>query len=288
MREPFSVQTPGRQPVRRVVRLLDRLGRRAERQHRQHRAEDLLAGDAVRLRDAGEHRRREPEAALGQVARRRPAGRALGLAGVGELADAGQLRGGVDRADVGVLVERVADAQRGQPPLQRRDQFVGDRLLHEQPRAGAAHLALVEEDAVDDALDGLVERGVVEDDVGRLAAEFEREPLRRAGQRPLDDLADVGRAGERDLVDVVVLDERLPDRRAAGQDVDHARRQVGLGDDLGQHQRGQRRGLGRLEDDGVAAGQRGRDLPRRHQQREVPRDDLAGHADRPRVGPKPA
>jgi hypothetical protein len=34
-------------------------------------------------------------------------------------------------------------------------------------------MALVEEDAVDDALHRLVERGVLEDDVGRLAAEFE-------------------------------------------------------------------------------------------------------------------
>ena len=59
-------------------------------------------------------------------------------------------------------------------------------LLHEQPRAGAAHVALVEEDAVDDALDGLVDRRVVEHDVGRLAAELEREPLAGAGQRALD------------------------------------------------------------------------------------------------------
>src|SRR4051812_25503308 len=36
----------GRQSVRRVVRLLDRLLRRAEGQYRQHRPEDLLAGDA--------------------------------------------------------------------------------------------------------------------------------------------------------------------------------------------------------------------------------------------------
>jgi hypothetical protein len=34
-------------------------------------------------------------------------------------------------------------------------------------------VALVEEDAVDDALDRLVDGRVVEDDVGRLAAEFE-------------------------------------------------------------------------------------------------------------------
>src|SRR4051794_34413316 len=37
----------GRQPVRRVVRLLHRLLGRAEREHAQHRAEDLLLRDAV-------------------------------------------------------------------------------------------------------------------------------------------------------------------------------------------------------------------------------------------------
>ena len=41
-----------------------------------------------------------------------------------------------------------------------------------------------------------------------------------------------------------------------------------------------RRLLGRLEDDGVAGGQRGGELPGRHQDREVPRDDLRDHAER--------
>src|ERR1035441_1720964 len=35
--------------------------------------------------------------------------------------------------------------------------------------------------------------------------------------------------------------------------------------------------LGRLEDDAVARGQRGRQLPDRHQDGEVPRDDLGDH-----------
>ena len=116
-----------------------------------------------------------------------------------------ELLGRVDGADVGVLVERVAEAQRAQPPLQLGDHGVVHALLHEQPRAGAAHVALVEEDAVDDALDGLVDRRVVEHDVGRLAAELERQLLAGAGQRPLDLLADLGRAGERHLVDAGVL-----------------------------------------------------------------------------------
>ena len=57
---------------------------------------------------------------LGQHAVGLPALRALGVPDVGELADAGQLLGGVDRAEVGVLVQRVADAQRADPPLQAR------------------------------------------------------------------------------------------------------------------------------------------------------------------------
>ena len=45
-------------------------------------------------------------------------------------------------------------------------------------------------------------------------------------------------------------------------------------------QRGQRRLLGRLEHHAVARGQGRAELPRGHQQREVPRDDLADDADR--------
>ena len=54
---------------------------------------------------------------------------------------------------------------------------VVDALLHEEARAGAAHVALVEVDAVDDAFDGLVDGRVGEDDVRRLAAELEGEAL---------------------------------------------------------------------------------------------------------------
>jgi hypothetical protein len=67
----------------------------------------------------------------------------------------------------------------------------------------------------------------------------------------------------------------LADLAVAGDDVDHAGGRPASVADLGEQERGQRGVLGRLEDDGVAAGQRGRDLPGQHQQREVPGDDLA-------------
>ena len=65
----------------------------------------------------------------------------------------------------------------------------------------------------------------------------------------------------------------------AGDDVHHSRRQLRLPQHVREEKRGQRRRFRGLEDDGVARGQSGRDLPREHQQREVPRDDLPRHAD---------
>ena len=164
-----------------------------------------------------------------------------------------------------------------------RDERLVDRLLDEEPRAGAADVSLVEVDAVDDPLDRLVERRVVEDDVRGLAAELEREPLAGAGEAPLDLLPDLGRAGEGDLVDVLVLDERGAGAAVARDDVDDARGQLGLAKDVGEEQRRERCRLGRLEDDGVAARERRRDLPGEHEEREVPRDDLARDADRART-----
>jgi hypothetical protein len=75
-----------------------------------------------------------------------------------------------NRAHVHRLVERIADAQffhaRPQPVVE----LVGDAFLHDGARSGAADLALVEPDRVDDALDGRVEIGVLENDERRLAA----------------------------------------------------------------------------------------------------------------------
>ena len=154
--------------------------------------------------------------------------RAFVDAALHELLDLGELLLGVDRADVGVLVERVADAQDGEAALEAGEHVLGDAFLDQQARAGAADVALVEEDAVDDAFDGLVDRGVVEDDVGRLAAEFEGELFAGAGERVLDDLADFGGAGEGDLGGERMVDHGGSGFARAGDDVDDAGRQSGI------------------------------------------------------------
>ena len=137
---------------------------------------------------------------------------------------------------------------------------------------------------VDDPVDGLLDRRVVEDDVGGLAAELERDLLVGAGDGLRDLASDGGRAREGDLVDSGMPHQSRSGGSGTGDDVDDARGQVGLLQDLGEEERRERRGLGGLEHDRVARGERRGDLPREHEQREVPRDDLSRDAERLRVG----
>ena len=102
------------------------------------------------------------------------------LARSDELTDALELHLGIDRADVGILVEGITEAKRLHPVTQLAHDDVVHALLDEEARARTAHVPLVEVDAVDDAFDRLVERRIFEHDVRRFAAQLERELLLRA------------------------------------------------------------------------------------------------------------
>ena len=132
-----------------------------------------------------------------------------------------------------------------------------------------------------DPVEREVEVGVVHDDDRVLATELEVDVLQPlgGGLEHLD--TGVARAGERDDRDVGMLHEALADGSpTAVDDVDHAVGDAGLDEELDEPlpERGCVRG--RLEDDGVSGDERGRDLPGRDRDREVPRRNDADHADR--------
>ena len=96
-----------------------------------------------------------------------------------------------------------------------------------QARAGAADLALIEEDGAGRAGDGRIEIRVRQDDDRRLAAQLHRHLLHVAGRRLHDQPADLGGSREGDLVDAGVGGERGARRRThAGDDVEHALREI--------------------------------------------------------------
>ena len=115
----------------------------------------------------------------------------------------------------------------------------------------------------------------------RLAAKLERDALQRVGGAAVDDLADLRGPGEGDLVDVGMPYQEGAGRVAiAGDDVDDTRRESGFRHEIGEAQCGQRGLFSRLEDHGATGRERRGNLVHRHQQREIPRDDLRCHADR--------
>ena len=90
-----------------------------------------------------------------------------------------------------------------------------------------------------------------------------------------------GRAGERDELHALVLDEHVADlARGPADDVEPARREARLRLELGEEKRGERRLRRRLQDDRAAGGERRRDLVRDEVEREVERRDRADDADR--------
>ncbi len=138
--------------------------------------------------------------------------------------------------------------------------------------AGLTHVPQLSEHC---PCDGGVQVRVLEDNERGVPAEFHGGPqygFRRVGQQPA---AHFGGAGEGELPEALVLDQRSGGGtgRGGGDEVQDARGQPGLlhhgGEQLG-GQRGEVRGL---QDHGAAGGHRGCDLAGGHGQREVPRRD---------------
>ena len=269
----------GGQPVVGAVGERDTVVLAAVRLVRQHGTEDLLAQDLAAGRGVGEDGRAEvqPTELVVRAAAEQHC-RAVGHGSLDETGHSLQVPARDQRADVGGLVPRVALPQRAGLREEPREEVVGDRVGHEQPYGGQAHLPGVVE-LLDGQVDGEVEVGVVEDQQRRLPAELERH-RRDVGRRGRADRARRRhRAGEADAPHPRVGHQRRAGLGAeALHDVEHARRQTCGRGDVGEQRRRERRPLRRLGDDGVAGGQRGGDAPRREHQRGVPRRDDRGDA----------
>jgi len=165
MRLPFWVQIPALKPNMGVVGPLDRFGGRAEGENAEDRSEDFFAGNPMGGGHAGKEAGPEPIATLRKGAFALHQVRALGHAGGDEFLDLGELIRGMDRTDIGVFVQRIADPQRCEPVAEARDHFIVDTFLDEETAPGATDVALVEVDPVDDPFDRFVEGGVFHDDL---------------------------------------------------------------------------------------------------------------------------
>jgi hypothetical protein len=101
----------------------------------------------------------------------------------------------------------------------------------------------------------------------------------RAGGR-IDVFRDRRGADEADGADARIGEQRVDRFLVAVDDVEHAGREPGFDQQLGKPHRHARVALRRLEDEGIAAGERRRELPHRNHGREVERRDAGDDAER--------
>ena len=133
------------------------------------------------------------------------------------------LRRAIERRGRAVIVLRLLD--------HRVDELLVDRPLDQNAAAGRADLALVDEHAEQRAVDAASKSASAKKMFGDLPPSSSEIFFSVSAARAHDDLADLGAAGERDLVDVRMRDDRGARRFAdAGHDVDDAGRQAGVGE----------------------------------------------------------
>ena len=193
------------------------------------------------------------------------------------------MRGRDERAEVGGRVARVTEPHRAHQLGHAGDEVVDQRAVDDGPGRGRAVLAGV------DQRRRPRRRGPPPP--GRRRPGRRTAPCRRARGAPASTSAaaisitrrpDAAGAGERHHVDVRV--RPISASPATGPEpvstLTTPSGMPGVRAGLGEHQRGQRGELARLEHDRVAGGDGRQDLPGRHLQRVVPRGDRPDDADR--------
>src|SRR4030095_6126701 len=124
-------------------------------------------------------------------------------------------------------------------------------------------MALIEINSGDNSFHRLIDWCVVENDVGRFAAKLECQLFLCPGDSRRDSFPNFGRTGERDLVDIGMIDECAAGFASASHDVNHAIGQFHFLQNLGEMKSSDGSSLGRLQDTGVSASQRWSQLPSR-------------------------
>lgn len=140
---------------------------------------------------------------------------------------------------------------------------------------------MVEKNTKVDPGNGVVNIGVIEDDVGALPAQLECDLLQIGASSCFHDLtANDCATGEGYLVDVHVGGNGgTGDLAETGDDVDDTWREAGFLDEATHVESGQRGLLGGLDDNTISAGYGRADLPCPHEEGEVPWDDLTADTD---------
>jgi hypothetical protein len=248
---------------------------------RSNGSEDLLLHDLHVHLNISEDSRLNEVTSLSETLSSGNDGSSLSLSGLNVSHDTLELKSGNLRSLEGVLGEGVSELVLGNTGLELFNEGVVNLLLDVDTGSSTAGLSVVEEDSHVGPLNGLVEVGVLEDDVGGLSSELEGDLLEVGiGGSLHDGASNEGGSSESDLVDVHVGgDSSSGNPSETGDDVKNSSGETSLLDEVGTDEGGEGSLLSGLQDNGVSGGKSRSDLPGPHEKGEVPGDNLSTDSD---------
>ena len=137
-----------------------------------------------------------------------------------------QLRRGINRANIRVLVHGVAHAQRRHAMQKFRLENVRDGFLNQQSTARATHLSLVVENSKHGAFNRLINRRIRENKLRALATKLHGEAHRSTRATFHNAATNFGAARERDLVKAFMLRDGFASLGATRDNIHNARRKI--------------------------------------------------------------
>ncbi|AEM40626.1 hypothetical protein KVU_0787 [Ketogulonicigenium vulgare WSH-001] len=287
---------PFAQTRRRLGRAGKRIGRKAKGQAVRLGQRGIHGCDTVDHRDGAKGFVIHDQRILRHIGQH---GRGIEIALVANAATAGdQTRAAVDGIldhafqcrDAPVIRERTHLAVRVQPVAdldlfcragKAVDEPIRDAILHQKARGRDADLTRVAEFMLYGQGDGRLDIGIIEHQHGGVAAQLHRGALHMQAGEAGKMFANRGRAGERDFADGRMRDQIF---RNLGRHAEHKVHDAGRHARINKtidHRGGRGGGLfGRLDDDGTAGAERGRQLAHDLVDRKVPRRKGRDGADR--------
>lgn len=242
--------------------------------------EGFLPGDQHRRGDIGQYRGLEESAAQGVGLAAGEDSGAL-LQGVGHVSFHLAQSPGIDQgALLGAGLHAVANLERGDLFGQPLGKGIVEIGLNQEAIDADAGLAGIAVFGGDGARHGLLQIRIVEDDEGRIPAEFQGKLLQGGGALGHQQPAYLGGAGEGEFPYHRAGGESGADGdRVAGQHIEDPGGEARLFRQHGQGQRGQGRQLGGLDQHRATGSQGGRHLAGDHGEGEVPGGDGGADAD---------
>ena len=185
-----------------------------------------------------------------------------------------------DRTHLGVEFHAVLDFQRAGALGQFRDDLVGH--VADQHRYRDRHAALAGRaiSRADQTVDGLLDVGIGHHDHMVLGPAQRLDAFAVAGAGFVDVLGNRGRADKAQSLHVRMVEQTVDGQLVALQHGENALGQTGLREQIGDEQADRRIALARLQDEGIASGNRHRHHPHRHHEGEVERRDAGDDAQR--------